>query len=420
MSQLSSHASGPFSLPAGENGVLPFQHLAQAISSDVISGGGFTIPPENLQPASLDLRLGEVAYRIRCSFLPDDQAVERKLKDVVIDELNLHTEGAVLETNRPYLIPLKERLSLPHNVRGRTNPKSSTGRIDVFTRVITDESYRFDEIAPGYDGPLYLEVVPLSFAVRVREDLSLCQLRLSVGRSQLDDDDVRDFHEQQPLLFKGGDAVTPDRLALANGMFLSLDLRSDASSRVGYRAKDNAPLLDLTQPALREPGRYWEPVLSEERDRIVLTPQKFYLLMSDEAVSIPSTLAANMTAYDPTSGELRTHYAGFFDPGFGYDPQGRFHGSRAALEVRAHDVPFMIEHGQRVCKLTFERMLEAPTRLYGEAIGSSYQRQHETLGKYFLRPGGAVSSEKASPAHTRSEGRDDEDSDQLALPIERD
>jgi dCTP deaminase len=142
--------------------------------------------------------------------------------------------------------------------------------------------------------------------------------------------------------------------------------------------------------------------------------------MSDEAVSIPSTLAANMTAYDPTSGELRTHYAGFFDPGFGYDPQGRFHGSRAALEVRAHDVPFMIEHGQRVCKLTFERMLEAPTRLYGEAIGSSYQRQHETLGKYFLRPGGAVSSEKASPAHTRSEGRDDEDSDQLALPIERD
>jgi dCTP deaminase len=420
VSQLSRQASGPFRLPAGEDGVLPVQHLAQAISSDVISGGGFTIPHENLQPASLDLRLGEVAYRIRCSFLPDDQAVERKLKDVVIDELNLHREGAVLETNRPYLIPLKERLALPDNVRGRTNPKSSTGRIDVFTRVITDESYRFDEIAPGYDGPLYLEVVPLSFAVRVREDLSLCQLRLSVGRSQLDDEDVREFHEQQPLLFKGGDAVAPDRLALANGMFLSLDLRGDASSRVGYRAKDNAPLLDLTQAALREPGRYWEPVLREERDRIVLTPQKFYLLMSDEAVSIPSTLAANMTAYDPTSGELRTHYAGFFDPGFGYDPHGRFHGSRAALEVRAHDVPFMIEHGQRVCKLTFERMLEAPTLLYGEAIGSSYQRQHETLGKYFLRPAGPVSSEKAAPGETRSESRDDEDSDQLALPIERD
>jgi dCTP deaminase len=411
-----STPSVPFELPADQEGVLPVQHLEKAISANVISGGGFTIPAENLQPASLDLRLGEVAYRIRCSFLPDDEAVERKLKDVVIDELNLHAEGAVLETNRPYLIPLKEHLALPPNVRGRTNPKSSTGRIDVFTRVITDESYRFDEIAPGYDGRLYLEVVPLSFAVRVREDLSLCQLRLSVGRSQLDDDEVRDFHSRQPLLFENGRPVAPDRLALANGMFLSLDLRGDATSRVGYRARDNAPLLDLTQAALREPTRYWEPVLSEERDRIVLTPQRFYLLMSDEAVSIPSELAANMTAYDPTSGELRTHYAGFFDPGFGYDPQEMFPGSRAALEVRAHDVPFMIEHGQRVCKLTFERMLEAPTVLYGEAIGSSYQRQHETLGKYFRRPP-APSTSETDAAPPRG---DAEDSDQLALPIERD
>lgn len=412
---MSTHAPVSLELPSDKEGVLPVQHLEKAIAANVISGGGFTIPAENLQPASLDLRLGEIAYRIRCSFLPDDEAVERKLKDVVIDELNLHAEGAVLETNRPYLIPLKEGLALPRNVRGRTNPKSSTGRIDVFTRVITDDSYRFDEIAPGYEGRLYLEVVPLSFAVRVREDLSLCQLRLSVGRSQLNDDEVRDFHAQQPLLFENGRAVAPHRLALANGMFLSLDLRGDDNSRVGYRARDNAPLLDLTQTALREPTRYWEPVLNEERDRIVLTPQRFYLLMSDEAVSIPATLAANMTAYDPTSGELRTHYAGFFDPGFGYDPQDKFHGSRAALEVRAHDVPFMIEHGQRVCKLTFERMLEAPTVLYGEEIGSSYQRQHETLGKYFLRPPGPGTSETVV-ASRRGDARD---TDQLALPIER-
>jgi dCTP deaminase len=415
VSPVSTHAPVSLELPPDKEGVLPVQHLEKAIAANVISGGGFTIPAENLQPASLDLRLGEVAYRIRCSFLPDDEAVERKLKDVVIDELNLHAEGAVLETNRPYLIPLKEGLALPPNVRGRTNPKSSTGRIDVFTRVITDDSYRFDEIAPGYEGRLYLEVVPLSFAVRVREDLSLCQLRLSVGRSQLNDDEVRDFHAQQPLLFENGRAVAPDRLSLANGMFLSLDLRGDDNSRVGYRARDNAPLLDLTQTALREPTRYWEPVLNEERDRIVLTPQRFYLLMSDEAVSIPATLAANMTAYDPTSGELRTHYAGFFDPGFGYDPRDKFHGSRAALEVRAHDVPFMIEHGQRVCKLTFERMLEAPTVLYGEEIGSSYQRQHETLGKYFLRPPGPGTSETDSAPRRR----DARDTDQLALPIER-
>jgi dCTP deaminase len=373
-------------LPASQEGVLPRQYLLQAIEAGVIDAGAFKIPTANVQPASLDLRLGEVAYRIRCSFLPDRQTVEEKVKDYIIDELDLHKRGAVLETNRPYLIPLKERLSLPPNVRGKANPKSSTGRLDVFTRVITDESYRFDEIAPGYDGPLYLEVVPLSFATRVREDLSLNQLRLSVGRPELDDDDLRVFHREQPLLFRRGEPVSDKELALGNGLFLSLDLRGDASGRVGYRARDSAPLLDLTRGEPVDPDPYWEPVTHEGPDRIVLTPRRFYLLMSDEAVSIPPTLASEMTAYDPTSGELRTHYAGFFDPGFGYDPEGRFLGSRAALEVRAHDVPFMVEHGQRVCKLTFERMLAVPDSLYGQAIGSSYQRQEETLSKHFARP----------------------------------
>ena len=293
----------------------------------------------------------------------------------------------MLETKRPYLIPLKERLSLPQGVRGKANPKSSTGRIDVFTRVITDESYRFDEVADGYDGPLYLEVVPLSFPVRVREDLSLNQLRLSVGRADLTDDEVREFHREQPLLFSRDQPVPADQLALSDGLFLGLDLRGDASGYVGYRARDHAPLLDVSRSASSpvEVDPFWERVRREDGDRVVLTPQRFYLLMSNEAVSIPPTLASEMTAYDPTSGELRTHYAGFFDPGFGYDPGGMFKGSRAALEVRAHDVPFMIEHGQRVCKLTFEHMLEAPARLYGQGIGSNYQRQDETLSKHFLK-----------------------------------
>jgi dCTP deaminase len=385
-------------LPEGCEGVLPSQHLKRAVDAGVVDAGNFKVPAANIQPGSLDLRLGEVAYRIRCSFLPGGQTVEQKVKELVIDELNLHRDGAVLETNRPYLIPLKERLSLPGNVRGKANPKSSTGRADVFTRVITDYSHRFDEIAPGYEGQLYLEVVPLSFAIRVGEDLCLNQLRLSVGRTTLTDDEIRAFHRDQPLLFKNDRPVASQRLALADGMFLSLDLRGDASRRVGYWARDTAPLLDLTahRPVEQEP--YWEPVIREEGDRIVLTPQKFYLLMSDEAVSIPPNLAAEMTAYDPTSGELRTHYAGFFDPGFGYDPLGRFMGSRAALEVRAHDVPFMIEHRQRVCKLTFERMLEVPEVLYGQGIGSSYQRQEDTPGKHFIRaprPGSAPATEPA-------------------------
>ena len=374
-------------LPTGKEGVFSRELLVDAIASGVIGAGGFKIPDTNVQPASLDLRLGEIAYRIRCSFLPGPQSVERKLRDYVIDELDLHKEGAVLETNRPYLVLLKEQLNLPPGVRAKANPKSSTGRIDVFTRVVTDEGHRFDEIAEGYQGPLYLEVVPLSFAVRVREDLSLNQLRLSIGRTTLSDDEVRDFHaEQHPLLFEDGRPVPASELALSDGMFLGLDLKGDATARVGYRARENAPLLDLTRDEPIEPEAFWEPVQSEEGDRIVLSPQKFYLLMSSGAVSIPPELASEMTAYDPTNGELRTHYAGFFDPGFGFDPEGPRDGSRAALEVRAHDVPFMIEHGQQVCRLTFERMICEPAKLYGRDIGSNYQGQVDTLGKHFRRP----------------------------------
>jgi dCTP deaminase len=376
-------------LPAGAAGVLPNQYLEAAIAAGVISAGGYIIPSENVQPASLDLRLGEVAYRIRCSFLPGHTTVEQRVKDYVIDELDLHKGGAVLETKLPYLIPLKERLALPDTVRAKANPKSSTGRADVFTRIITDGSSRFDEVAPGYHGGLYLEVVPLSFPVRVREDLSLNQLRLSTGSAALSDDEIRSVHEKQPLLHTGGAPVPTDQMALSNGLFLSLNLDGDEAGRVGYRSRESAPLLDLSKVGSAEPDAFWESVRKESGDRVVLNPKNFYLLMSREAVTIPPGLAAEMTAYDPTSGELRTHYAGFFDPGFGYDPTGRFTGSTAALEVRAHDVPFMIENGQQVCKLTFERMLEEPTLLYGQGIGSNYQQQTETLGKHFRGRGSA-------------------------------
>jgi dCTP deaminase len=368
-------------------GVLPGQMLEGAIRAGYVEAGRFKIPESNIQPASLDLRLGERALRIRCSFLPGSDSVERKLKDYVLDEIDLRGDGAMLEAKCPYLIELKERLDLPAGLRGKANPKSSTGRIDVFTRVITDGSDRFDEIAPGYSGPLYLEVVPLSFAVRVKEDLTLNQLRLSMGRPWLTDDEVRAAHLEVPMLYRAGAPVPVDELMLSHGLFLGLDLSGDERGQVGYSARDSAPLLDLTTGGEVDPLPFWDPVYREAGDRLVLSPKRFYLLMSDEAVCIPPNLAAEMTAYDPTSGELRTHYAGFFDPGFGYDPAGGFLGSRAALEVRAHDVPFMVENGQSVCKLTFERMLEEPTALYGSGIGSSYQQQIETLSRYFRRSG---------------------------------
>ena len=375
------------SLQPTAEGVLPGQLLERAIRAGYIDAGRFNIPDFNVQPASLDLRLGERALRIRCSFLPGSDTVERKLKDYVLDEIDLRGDGAMLEARCPYLIELKERLDLPAGLRGKANPKSSTGRIDVFTRVITDQSDRFDEVAPGYHGPLFLEVVPLSFAIRVREDLTLNQLRLSMGRPWLTDDEVRQTHLAQPILFKDGEPVRVEDLVLSNGLFLGLDLHGDERGQVGHSTRDSAPVLDLTGAGEVDPGPFWDPVFREEGDRLVLSPKRFYLLMSHEAVSIPPDLAAEMTAYDPTSGELRTHYAGFFDPGFGFDPTGGFRGSRAALEVRAHDVPFMVENGQAVCKLTFERMLEEPTALYGSGIGSSYQQQEETLSRYFRRSG---------------------------------
>ena len=235
----------------------------------------------------------------------------------------------------------------------------------------------------GTAARLYLEVVPLSFAVQVEEGLSLNQLRLIMGRSPLTDAELLAEHRDSPLLFRNGQPVPLSDLALADGLFLSLDLRGDKRGHVGFRAKLNTPGLDMSAIGSHRVDDYWERVTSEERARIVLDPERFYLLLSEESVRVPPTLAAEMTAFDPTSGELRTHYAGFFDPGFGYSRDGQLLGSRAALEVRAHDVPFMIEQGQGVCKLTFERMLGEPDELYGDDVGSNYQGQMQTLSKHF-------------------------------------
>lgn len=373
-----------FKLPKDKEGVLPDHYLRQAVDENIIDAGRFTIPDDCIQPASLDLHLGESAYRIRCSFLPGDELVEQKLKEYADATLNLRGDGALLEVGCSYLVPLKEHLDLPATVRAKANPKSSTGRVDVFTRVITDRGKHFDEIAPGYRGPLFLEVVPLSFPVKLYEDLTLNQVRLIVGSSGLTDDEIRQTHSRQPLLFKNGRPVPQDELVLAGGLLLGLDLRGDAKRLVGYTAASSQPVLDLSGREPIDPSGFWEDVRADPPHRVQLVPKKFYLLLSDSDVSVPPTLAAEMTAYDPTNGELRAHYAGFFDPGFGYSEDGLLKGSRAALEVRAQDVRFAIEEHQKVCKLTFERMLEEPERLYGEDIGSSYQGQTQTLSKYFL------------------------------------
>jgi dCTP deaminase len=364
--------------------VLPSQAIRDAISDEWITAGVFRIPRELVQPASLDLRLGPTAWALRCSFLPDaGSTVEEKRAGISYDEIDLR-DGATLERDRPYLIPLIEQLRLPPDVRAKTNPKSSTGRLDVFTRVMTDRNHRFDEITAGYQGKLYLEVVPRSFAIRVKAGISLNQLRLLRGNAQLSDDEVRGVHEEHPLLYQDHAAVRGADLQLAGGLFLSLKIDALPGSIVGYKAKPNTFPVDLTSTTALKTEDYWEPVRPENNKQIVLQPDVFYLLISAEGVSIPPDFAAEMLAYDPTAGELRTHYAGFFDPGFGYSTGAKKrYGSRAALEVRARDVPFMVEHLQPVCKLAFERMETTPDVLYGQDLGSNYQGQETMLSKYF-------------------------------------
>ena len=364
-------------------GVFPSQELNRAIEAEWISSGDYRIRPEAVQPASIDLRLGDFAWALRCSFLPDvDSTVEEKTEGLAFQKVDLR-DGAVLERDRPYLVPLIEELALPEDVRAKANPKSSTGRLDVFTRVITDRHHRFDDIRAGYRGKLYLEVVPRSFAIQVKTGLSLNQLRIARGDVRLDDGDILDLQDSSPLLYVDSAPVPRSDLALADGLFLSLDLSGPGDRTVGYRAKKNSLPVDLSKIRAYRWTDFWDPVFPEAGGRVVLEPEIFYLLLSAEGVCIPPQIAAEMMAYDPTAGELRTHYAGFFDPGFGYDPAGDRHGSRAALEVRARDVSFMVEHRQPVCKLGLERMAAPAERLYGAGLGSNYQGQVTMLSKHF-------------------------------------
>jgi dCTP deaminase len=359
-------------------GVLPRQDLRTLVADGHIQSS-LDIPAKNIQPASLDLTLGDVAYRLRCSFLPGTSSVRDKLLEYAMDELDLTEDGAVLEQNRPYLVPLRERLRLPAGIRGRTNPRSSTGRLDVFTRVITDQGAHFDEVRDGYDGELFLEVVPMSFTVKVRSGITLNQLRLMSGVARLSDTELLELSERDPIIYPGASSEAGDRAVVSDGLFLSVDLAG--RSFVGYRAKKSTGLLDLDLKNAYEVGDYWERV-EPSNGKLILGAGEFYLLVSRERVRIPPDFAAEMAAYDPTAGELRTHYAGFFDPGFGDVSDGP-PGTPAVLEVRAHDVPFSLEHGQRLCKLTFERMAARPDELYGEGIGSRYQRQGLALGRQF-------------------------------------
>lgn len=331
---------------------------------------------DQIQPASLDLRLGEVAYRVRASFLPGKgNSVDSKLQRFKLHEVDI-TKGAVLETGCVYIVPLLESLDLPKNIEASANPKSSTGRLDIFTRVITDESQGFDQVAAGYKGQLYLEISPSTFPIVVRTGSRLSQIRFRKGNSLLSDADLLKLHEKETLVA----TATPN--IHNHGIGMSIDLTGDENGLVGYRGKRHTGVVDVDKKAALDIVDFWEPIYNHGSADIVLDPDEFYILVSQEAVHVPPNFAAEMVPFDPLVGEFRVHYAGFFDPGFGHAAAGG-KGARGVLEVRSHEVPFILEHGQLVGRLVYEHMLETPSSLYGQISTSNYQAQGLKLSKHF-------------------------------------
>ncbi|TRW96702.1 2'-deoxycytidine 5'-triphosphate deaminase [Paracoccus sp. M683] len=354
------------------NGVLPDSELRRLIETGAISAKPAIIP-EQIQPASLDLRLGSTAYRLRASFLAGKgRRVEDRLPDFQMHQMDL-TNGAVLERGCVYLVPLIERLRLPAGLTAVANAKSSTGRLDLLTRLVTDDGTEFDRLPDGYDGPLYAEICPRSFSVLVRPGMRLNQLRLRQGQAVLSDAQLSELNADQPLV-TGGPAL------IDQGLGFSVDLRPEAGDLVGYRAKPHSGVVDLDRIGAYDAREFWDELRTDE-GRLILDPGAFYILVSREAVAIPPEYAAEMAPYLAMVGEFRVHYAGFFDPGFGVGQAGA--GARGVLEVRCHEAPFVLEHGQVVGRLVYERMAALPDRLYGAGIASNYQGQGLKLAKQF-------------------------------------
>jgi len=359
-----------------QHGALASQHL-QALVDDETIRIEAELDQDQIQPASLDLRLGKTAFRVRSSFLPGpDRTVAQCLNQMAMHRIDL-SDGAVLEKSCVYIVPLLESLDLPRHLAAAGNPKSSTGRLDVFTRLITDYGVEFEQVPAGYTGPLYAEIAPLTFSVLVRQGSRLSQLRIRSGVSVIDDQQHVALQNEMRLV----DCDLTDH-EIKNGVPVSVDLAGDCQTGlIGFRAKRHCNVVDVDKRAAQHFAQFWEPLYANN-GQLTLDPGEFYILVSKEAVHVPPDYAAEMVAYDTLVGEFRVHYAGFFDPGFGA-PEANGGGARAVLEVRSFDVPFLLEDGQNVGRLVYETMLETPDKLYGQGVQSNYQAQGLKLSKHF-------------------------------------
>ena len=362
--------------PGTRTGILTSQALRALVRAQAITAAE-PIAPDQIQPASIDLRLGPVAYRIRASFLPGaGVAVADKLERYGMHAFELR-EGAVLEKGCVYVVPLLEAVHLANRITGLGNPKSSTGRLDVFTRLISDGGTTFDRIPAGYRGPLYAEIAPRTFSIKLRTGSRLCQLRLRRGSPPTGESQLRRLQDEHALVeaLEGPATIRDDRIAV------TLDLAPDPLTKVtGFRARKHADVIDIDAREAYEAADFWEPIAAHKGGGLVLDPDDFHVLATRERVRVPPDFAAEMVAYDTMVGEFRVHYAGFFDPGFGW---GAGAAAKAVLEVRSHDVPFVLEHGQTIGWLRYERLAGTPDQLYGAASGASYQGQGLKLAKQF-------------------------------------
>jgi dCTP deaminase len=359
-------------------GILPAQELLQLVHVTKEIRALDPILDDQIQPASIDLRLGSTAYRVRASFLPGlSSTVQDKLREFTMHEMDI-TQGGVLEKGCVYIVPLLEQLALKHRMSALANPKSSTGRLDIFTRVITDNGAEFDRVREAYKGPLYAEISPRTFSILVRKGSKLSQLRIRRGTPLNSDERLRELQQKFQLV---GRQLSDDQIK--NGVPITVDVHGDATGGIiGYKAKNHAGLIDVDKVGHYNPRDFWDPVTAPGQRGLILDPADFYILASRESVKVPPGFAAEMIAYDTLVGEFRVHYAGFFDPGFG-DPSAGGEGSKAVLEVRSYELPFVIEDGQVVGRLVYERLTGSPERLYGSGAKSNYQRQGLRLSKHF-------------------------------------
>ena len=373
------------------SGILSSQEILDLIKNNIINSDQ-EIDKDIIQPASIDLRLGQKAWRVPASFLPGKgNKVSTRLKSLAMHEFSL-VDGAVLECGCVYIVKLLENVSLTSDLIGLANPKSSTGRLDLFTRLIVDEAQEFEQVPAGYEGPLYIEISPRTFSVIVRTGSRLNQLRLRRGNLHTSDKEMEILQAHVGLVRNKDNSDLPDKIK--NGVPLSVDL-SGENGLIGFKARKYSMLIDVDKPNFYKSDLFWEKITTEDllyskydsknkSGSLVLIPDAFYILASKEYVSVPSNYAAEMRAYDTKVGEFRAHYAGFFDPGFGLSELGASK-TKAVLEVRSHDVPFLIEQEQTVCRLVYEPMASIPKNLYGEAGGTSnYQSQGLKLAKHFI------------------------------------